>query len=252
MSRGIKCPMAWFPGQPSDGPMGISVALTPSTTTNTPLSKTFITNASFRTKKLPGRTAFHCLISRNTKTLDSLVGLAVTCLLCSRQFFFTKETHNFKTCLIFLTLKNFFTYVNFYDLAALFFQNTYLLSHHGSLYTVDPGGRLAFYLVSALFILHPHHVWCWHHHVCRPPLQWVTEASSNIARYVAKIDNCFASQSTINLSSIKILLCFIFCNAYSSIYMCQNVYILLCPCILASRPATQCLNISSCFPTLCF
>lgn len=39
-------------GQPSDGPMGISVALTPSTT-SAPLSKTFITNASFRTKKLP-------------------------------------------------------------------------------------------------------------------------------------------------------------------------------------------------------
>lgn len=40
-------------GQPSDGPMGISVALTPSTTTVT-VSKSMITNASFRTKKLPG------------------------------------------------------------------------------------------------------------------------------------------------------------------------------------------------------
>lgn len=40
-------------GQPSDGPMGISVALTPATTTVT-VSKSMITNASFRTKKLPG------------------------------------------------------------------------------------------------------------------------------------------------------------------------------------------------------
>uniref|UniRef100_A0A1B0CU24 Uncharacterized protein n=1 Tax=Lutzomyia longipalpis TaxID=7200 RepID=A0A1B0CU24_LUTLO len=39
-------------GQPSDGPMGISVALTPSTTTVT-VSKSMITNASFRAKKLP-------------------------------------------------------------------------------------------------------------------------------------------------------------------------------------------------------
>ncbi|XP_055606530.1 hyccin isoform X1 [Uranotaenia lowii] len=39
-------------GQPSDGPMGISVALTPATTTVT-VSKSMITNASFRAKKLP-------------------------------------------------------------------------------------------------------------------------------------------------------------------------------------------------------
>uniref|UniRef100_A0A182NI25 Hyccin n=1 Tax=Anopheles dirus TaxID=7168 RepID=A0A182NI25_9DIPT len=43
-------------GQPSDGPMGISVALTPATTTVT-VSKSMITNASFRTKKLPGEWA---------------------------------------------------------------------------------------------------------------------------------------------------------------------------------------------------
>lgn len=45
----------WLPwtGQPSDGPMGISVALTPATTVVT-VSKSMITNASFRTKKLPG------------------------------------------------------------------------------------------------------------------------------------------------------------------------------------------------------
>lgn len=42
-----------FTGQPSDGPMGISVALTPTTHTVT-VSKSMITNASFRTKKLPG------------------------------------------------------------------------------------------------------------------------------------------------------------------------------------------------------
>jgi Hyccin len=37
--------------------MGISVALTPSTTVVT-VSKSMITNASFRTKKLPGELAF--------------------------------------------------------------------------------------------------------------------------------------------------------------------------------------------------
>ncbi|KDR23157.1 hyccin isoform X2 [Zootermopsis nevadensis] len=40
-------------GQPGDGPMGISVALSPATTTVTTVSKSMITNASFRTKKLP-------------------------------------------------------------------------------------------------------------------------------------------------------------------------------------------------------
>lgn len=53
MTNAIKNSLKVNPsGQPSDGPMGISVALTPSTT-SAPLSKTFITNASFRTKKLP-------------------------------------------------------------------------------------------------------------------------------------------------------------------------------------------------------
>jgi hypothetical protein len=42
-------------GQPSDGPMGISVALSPAVTTVTTVSKSMITNASFRTKKLPGK-----------------------------------------------------------------------------------------------------------------------------------------------------------------------------------------------------
>ncbi|EAT40253.1 AAEL007985-PA [Aedes aegypti] len=45
-------------GQPSDGPMGISVALTPATTTVT-VSKSMITNASFRTKKLPEEDFMH-------------------------------------------------------------------------------------------------------------------------------------------------------------------------------------------------
>lgn len=40
-------------GQPGEGPMGISVALSPATATPT-VSKSMITNASFRTKKLPG------------------------------------------------------------------------------------------------------------------------------------------------------------------------------------------------------
>lgn len=35
--------------------MGISVALSPAVTTVTTVSKSMITNASFRTKKLPGR-----------------------------------------------------------------------------------------------------------------------------------------------------------------------------------------------------
>ncbi|CAL4124386.1 unnamed protein product, partial [Meganyctiphanes norvegica] len=53
MTNAIKNSLKVNPsGQPCDGPMGISVALTPSTTTQ-PLSKSFITNASFRTKKLP-------------------------------------------------------------------------------------------------------------------------------------------------------------------------------------------------------
>ncbi|XP_066988376.1 hyccin-like isoform X4 [Macrobrachium rosenbergii] len=53
MTNAIKNSLKVNPsGQPSDGPMGISVALTPSTT-SAPLSKTIITNASFRTKKLP-------------------------------------------------------------------------------------------------------------------------------------------------------------------------------------------------------
>ncbi|GAB6019320.1 hypothetical protein CHUAL_000915 [Chamberlinius hualienensis] len=39
-------------GQPNDGPMGISISLSPTTSMNA-LSKSIITNASFRTRKLP-------------------------------------------------------------------------------------------------------------------------------------------------------------------------------------------------------
>lgn len=42
-----------FSGQGSDAPMGISMAISPATATTT-VSKSMITNASFRTKKLPG------------------------------------------------------------------------------------------------------------------------------------------------------------------------------------------------------
>lgn len=49
----IKIYFFYHLGQPSDGPIGISVALSPATATPT-ISKSMITNASFRTKKLPG------------------------------------------------------------------------------------------------------------------------------------------------------------------------------------------------------
>lgn len=45
--------MPCIAGQALDGPMGISMAVSPSTNTVT-VSKSMITNASFRTKKLPG------------------------------------------------------------------------------------------------------------------------------------------------------------------------------------------------------
>ena len=51
-----------FSGQPSDNSTGIGVAIS-STTTGTSVSKSMITNASFRTKKLPGKNIdFHLLI----------------------------------------------------------------------------------------------------------------------------------------------------------------------------------------------
>jgi len=53
VTNAIKNSLAGNPsGQPSDGPMGISIALSPATTSVT-MSKSMITNASFRTKKLP-------------------------------------------------------------------------------------------------------------------------------------------------------------------------------------------------------
>jgi len=41
-------------GQPKDGPMGISIALSP-TQGNPAFSKDAITNASFRARRLPGK-----------------------------------------------------------------------------------------------------------------------------------------------------------------------------------------------------
>lgn len=40
-------------GHPVDGPMGISISISP-TTSMTTVSKSAVTNASFRTRKLPG------------------------------------------------------------------------------------------------------------------------------------------------------------------------------------------------------
>ena len=42
-----------FLGQPGENSAGIGVAIS-SSTTSVPMSKSMITNASFRTKKLPG------------------------------------------------------------------------------------------------------------------------------------------------------------------------------------------------------
>lgn len=57
MTNAIKNSLTVNPsGQPSDGPMGISIALSPTTNTATiskGISKTATTNASFRTQKLP-------------------------------------------------------------------------------------------------------------------------------------------------------------------------------------------------------
>lgn len=76
-------------GQPSDGPMGISVALTPATNVVT-VSKSMITNASFRTKKLPGEFPFRlssvkqdptppfCLLDCKSKKNQSTTCLAAS------------------------------------------------------------------------------------------------------------------------------------------------------------------------------
>ncbi|CAB0012474.1 unnamed protein product [Nesidiocoris tenuis] len=53
VTNAIKNNRASRSGQITDNPMGISLAISPATTTNT-VSKSMITNASFRTKKLPG------------------------------------------------------------------------------------------------------------------------------------------------------------------------------------------------------
>uniref|UniRef100_A0AAG5DHA6 Uncharacterized protein n=1 Tax=Anopheles atroparvus TaxID=41427 RepID=A0AAG5DHA6_ANOAO len=63
-------------GQPSDGPMGISVALTPATTTVT-VSKSMITNASFRTKKLPDDLEVEFVNSLQTTQQEMMSKLAM-------------------------------------------------------------------------------------------------------------------------------------------------------------------------------
>ncbi|XP_055620507.1 hyccin isoform X2 [Toxorhynchites rutilus septentrionalis] len=63
-------------GQPSDGPMGISVALTPATTTVT-VSKSMITNASFRTKKLPDDLEVEFVNSLQSTQQEMMVKLAI-------------------------------------------------------------------------------------------------------------------------------------------------------------------------------
>lgn len=65
LSFTIEFHFSFISGQPSDGPMGISVALTPSTHTVT-VSKSMITNASFRTKKLPGK----CHLMKTNKRIQ--------------------------------------------------------------------------------------------------------------------------------------------------------------------------------------
>ncbi|XP_065082740.1 hyccin [Ochlerotatus camptorhynchus] len=63
-------------GQPSDGPMGISVALTPATATVT-VSKSMITNASFRTKKLPDDLEVEFVNSLQSTQQEMMTKLAV-------------------------------------------------------------------------------------------------------------------------------------------------------------------------------
>lgn len=54
VTNAIKNSLQFNPsGQPTDGPMGISIALSP-TQGNPTFKKNAITNASFRAKKLPG------------------------------------------------------------------------------------------------------------------------------------------------------------------------------------------------------
>lgn len=65
-------------GQPCDGPMGISVALSPATTTVT-MSKSMITNASFRTKKLPDDIPIQAGQAVATDSADMLTAITEEC-----------------------------------------------------------------------------------------------------------------------------------------------------------------------------
>ncbi|XP_021181243.3 hyccin [Helicoverpa armigera] len=65
-------------GQPCDGPMGISVALSPATTTVT-MSKSMITNASFRTKKLPDDIPIQAGQVVPTDSADMLTSITEEC-----------------------------------------------------------------------------------------------------------------------------------------------------------------------------
>lgn len=78
--------------------MGISVALTPATTTVT-VSKSMITNASFRTKKLPGEYAIliyvfgqYLLILQKTKFTSQNLLIKIVSSLTNRNKYF----HNIK------------------------------------------------------------------------------------------------------------------------------------------------------------
>ncbi|XP_014244102.1 protein FAM126B isoform X2 [Cimex lectularius] len=53
VSNAIKNSRATYTGQITENPMGISLAISPAVTTSAVISKSMITNASFRTKKLP-------------------------------------------------------------------------------------------------------------------------------------------------------------------------------------------------------
>ena len=82
VTNAIKNSLLYNPsGQPKDGPMGISIALSPTQGSPT-FSKTAITNASFRTKRLPGKVSAHCkraclYLIANVTILKSVSGIYI-------------------------------------------------------------------------------------------------------------------------------------------------------------------------------
>jgi hypothetical protein len=70
MTNAIRNSILLNTGQPSDGPMGINVALSPTsnTFTTTGIAKTAITNASFKTRKLPDDIPIVVTNTNNTNT----------------------------------------------------------------------------------------------------------------------------------------------------------------------------------------